>query len=80
MLLDTGVYTAKKGQDISGTEYQSAGEGISDCIDFDVNVYAEQDSLDIQCIEPADLLEGIEVLSTSGIAEIIKGAGTVMIF
>ena len=80
VLLDAGVYAAKKDQDTSGTEYQSIGEGVGDCIDMGVDVYADKNSMKEQGIEPADMLEGVKALGSSDIAGIVKEAGTVMIF
>jgi sulfur relay (sulfurtransferase) DsrF/TusC family protein len=80
VLLDSGVYAARKGQDISGTDYQSIGEGISDCIDMGVDVYADQNSLNEQDFDFSDLIEGVQALGSPDIADIIKEAGTVMIF
>ena len=80
VLLDSGVLSAKAGQDVSGTVYQGTGGGISDCTDFGVNVYAEVDSLKEHGLEPADLVDGVEILDKEKIAGIIKSAGNVMIF
>jgi predicted peroxiredoxin len=80
VLLDAGVYAAKKTQYTSGTEYKSIGEGIGDCIDMGVDVYADQNSIKEQGIESEDLFEGVKALGSTDIADIIKEAGTVMIF
>jgi sulfur relay (sulfurtransferase) DsrF/TusC family protein len=80
VLLDSGVLSAKAGQDVSSTGYQGIAEGISDCADFGVDVYAEVDSLDAYGLKSADLVPGVEVLDKERIAGIIKDAGTVMIF
>jgi sulfur relay (sulfurtransferase) DsrF/TusC family protein len=80
VLLDGGVYAAKKGQDTSGTEYQNVGEGISDCINIGVDVYADKNSMKEQGIGSEDLLEGIKTLGSPDISDIIKESGTVMIF
>lgn len=80
VLLDGGVYAAKKDQDTSGTEYQSIGDGIGDCINMGVDVYADQNSLKEQEIKPEDILEGVQTLGSPDITDIIKEAGTLMIF
>lgn len=80
ILLDSGVYSAKKGQDTADTEYQSIGSGISDCIGMGVDVYADQNSIKEQGIDAEDLLDGVKALDSSDIANIIKESGTVMIF
>jgi predicted peroxiredoxin len=80
VLLDAGAYSIKKAQETSGTEYQSIGGGIDDCINMGVEVYADQNSIYEQGIKQDDLLEGVKTLGSQEIADIIKEAGTVMIF
>ncbi|MEC4676110.1 MAG: DsrE family protein [Nitrospirota bacterium] len=80
VLLDGGVHAARKRQDTSGTEYLSAEEGITDCIDMGVEVYADRMSLKEEHLEPDDIIEGIIVTGGDGIAEIIREPGLVMIF
>lgn len=80
VLLDGGVSAARKSQDISGTEYLSAEEGIIDCIDMGVEVYADRMSLKEEHLEPDDIIEGVIVTGGAEIAEIIKEPGPVMIF
>ena len=80
VLLDSGVHSARAGQVTDGTEYQSVGEGIGDCIDMGVEVYADKGSLKEQGIEPEDLIEGIKVLGGPEIDGIIRDSTTTMIF
>ncbi len=80
VLLDSGVHSARVRQVTDETEYLSVGEGIGDCIDMGVEVYADKGSLSEQGIEPEDLIEGIKVLSGSEIDGIIKDSATTMIF
>ncbi|MGD2079998.1 MAG: DsrE family protein [Nitrospirota bacterium] len=80
VLFDSGVHAALKAQDASGTEYDSIGEGIGDCVDMDVKVYADKSSLREERLEEADLLEGVKVISGSEASDIVGGADKVMIF
>jgi predicted peroxiredoxin len=80
ILLDAGVHAARKEQDTSGTEYQSIGSGVEDCIDMGVEVYADKGSLREQHLEPSDLAEGVKVVNSHEIAGLIKEAWTSMIF
>ncbi|MEJ2182621.1 MAG: DsrE family protein [Nitrospirota bacterium] len=80
VLFDSGVYAALKAQDASGTEYDSIGAGIGDCVDMDVKVYADKASLRAEHLEQTDLLEGVRVINSSEAAEIVGGADKVMIF
>lgn len=80
ILVDGGVTAAKKGQDISNTEYSSIESGIRDCIDMGVDVYVEKTSLREEHIEADNLVEGVIIANGSEIAELIKGTDTTMIF
>lgn len=80
ILLDGGVHAARKAQDTRGTEYQSIEEGIRDCIDMGVEVVVDRASLKEEHLELNDLVEGVKVLSSYEVAEIIKDSDTVMIF
>lgn len=80
ILVDGGVNAVRKGQDISGTEYASIEEGIKDCIDMGVSVYAEKASLRDYGIEGKDIIEGVNIVNGSTIAEIIEASETTMIF
>ena len=80
VLLDSGVHSARVRQVTDETEYQSVGEGIGDCIDMGVEVYADKGSLSEQGIEPEDLIEGIKVLDGPEIDGIIRDSTTTMIF
>ena len=80
VLLDSGVHSARLRQVTDETEYQSVGEGIGDCMDMGVEVYADRGSILEQGIEPEDLIEGIKVLDGPEIDGIIKDSTTTMIF
>ncbi len=80
ILVDGGVNTARKGQDVSNTEYLSMEEGLRDCIDMGVDVYAEKASLKIEQLEAGELIEGVIIANGSEIAEIIKASDVTMIF
>ena len=80
ILLDAGVNALRKGQDTSGTEYLSIESGIRDCIDMGVEVYADKLSIKEQHLEPSDLVDGVNVINSAEIAEIVKQAKTTMIF
>lgn len=80
ILLDGGVNAARKGQDISHTEYASIESAIKDCIDMGIAVYADKTSIKDEQIEDSQLIDGVIVANSSEIAEIIKESDTVMIF
>jgi sulfur relay (sulfurtransferase) DsrF/TusC family protein len=80
ILMDGGVHAAVKGQDMGTTGYLSAEEGIRDCLDMGVQVYADEDSLETEGITVSNLIDGVTVLSSAGIAAQVKDSGTTMIF
>jgi len=80
ILVDGGVNAARKGQDISDTEYLSIEDGIRDCIDMGVDVYVDKTSLRDEHLEIDELIEGIIIANGWEIAEIIGESNATMIF
>ncbi len=80
VLVDGGVWAAKKDQQTEGTEYDSVEEGIKDCIDMGVEVYADKGSVNSQQLAQEDLIEGVRIVGSYEISEVVKDADTVMIF
>ena len=80
LLVGGGVHAARKGQDASQTEYLNAGEGIQDCIEMGVTVYADETSLKREQVGNDCLIEGVAISSSAEIAGIIANTDTTMIF
>jgi sulfur relay (sulfurtransferase) DsrF/TusC family protein len=80
LLLGGGVHTARKGQDASQTEYLNAGDGIQDCIDMGVAVYADEASLKREQLDDDCIIEGVNITNGAEIADIIGKTDTTMIF
>ena len=80
ILVDAGVHAARKGQDASETEYLNAGEGMRDCIDMGVDVFADEASLKGEQVESDCIIEGVTVANGSEIANIIAKTDTTMVF
>lgn len=80
ILVDGGVNAARKGQNVSNTEYSSMEEGVKDCIDMGVSVYADKTSIKEEHLEGGDIIEGVIITNSSEIAELIKESDTTMIF
>ena len=80
ILVDGGVNTAKKGQDTDSTEYLNMGSGIIDCIDMGAEVYVDKMSMEEERLKSNDLVEGVRILNSSEIADIISNSDTTMIF
>jgi sulfur relay (sulfurtransferase) DsrF/TusC family protein len=80
ILTDGGVLSARKDQDVSGTGYLSAEEGIRDCLDMGVAIFADKSSLAEAGLSAADMVEGIVIADDPKIAKAIKESDTTMIF
>ncbi|MEJ2683679.1 MAG: DsrE family protein [Candidatus Sulfobium sp.] len=80
ILTDGGVQSARKDQDVSGTAYLSAEEGIRDCLDMGVAIYADMVSLADAGLSVDDVVEGIVFADDSKIAEVVKESDTTLIF
>ena len=80
LLVDGGVHAARKGQDVSQTKYLNAGDGIQDCIDMGVAVYADEASLKKEQICNDCIIEGVTITNGSEIAAMIGKTNTTMIF
>jgi sulfur relay (sulfurtransferase) DsrF/TusC family protein len=80
LLVNGGVHAARKGQDASQTEYLNAGDGIQDCIDMGVAVYADEASLKQEQVGDDCLIEGVKISNGAEIADIIGKTDTTMIF
>jgi sulfur relay (sulfurtransferase) DsrF/TusC family protein len=80
LLVDGGVNAARKGQDVSQTEYLNAGEGVQDCIDMGVAVYADAASLKREQIGNDCIIEGVTITNGSEIADMVGKTDTTLIF
>ncbi len=80
VFVGTGVNAARRDQEISGPNYLSVEDGIRDCRDMGVAVFAEAKSLDDEQISDKNLIEGVQRAGFDKIGEVLKASGTVMIF
>lgn len=80
ILVDGGVNAAHKNQNTSNTEYLSLEDGVRDCIDMGVDVYADETSLKNAYLENDDIVEGVIIASGPEIAALIKESDTTIIF
>ncbi len=80
IFIGSGVHTARRNQDVSGTNYLSVEDGIRDCIDMGVTVFAEAKSLDEERISDTDIIDGVQRAGFDKIGEVLRAHGTVMIF
>ena len=80
LLVDGGVHVARKGQDVSQTKYLNAGDGVKDCIDMGVAVYADEASLKREQIGNGCMIEGVTIASGTEIAALIGKTDTTLVF
>lgn len=80
LLVDGGVHAARKGQDVSRTKYLNAGDGIQDCIDMGVSVYADEASVKREQIGTDCIIDGVTVANGSVIADMIAKTDTTLVF
>ncbi len=80
ILVDSGVLLAKKGQDQADSGFTNLEKTLQVCINMETKVYADQSSLKEQHLEPADIIDGVNIVSNSEIADIIKTTKSTLIF
>lgn len=80
ILMDGGVFLAKKGQDNTGTGFTNLEGALKDCLDMGVSVYADVASLKAQRVASSDVVENVKLVGVKEIAKLLKEAKTTMIF
>jgi sulfur relay (sulfurtransferase) DsrF/TusC family protein len=80
ILVDGGVLLAKKGQDPSGSGFTNLEKTLQVCINMETKVYADKTSIKEQRLELTDIVDGVKVVDTSQIAEIMKITKNTLIF
>jgi sulfur relay (sulfurtransferase) DsrF/TusC family protein len=78
-LIDSGVYTAKKGQEAGETGFTGLGESL-ELLSEDMEIYANRHSLEEYNLGEDDLVEGVKIDDGERLKQAIKEAQTVMIF
>ena len=80
LLVDEGVYLAKKGQVVDGSGYTELGESVSDLIEMGCDVYAEKVSLREAGLDAEDIINNVKIVSGYEISETVKESDKTMIF
>ncbi len=80
LLVDDGVYLAKKGQDVGESGYTELGESVSDLIDMGCSVLAEKNSLREAGLDAEDIVDNVKVVTGYEISETIMESDKTMIF
>jgi sulfur relay (sulfurtransferase) DsrF/TusC family protein len=80
ILVDSGVLLAKKGQDPSGSGFTNLEKTLQVCINMETKVYADKPSVKEHNLDQTDIVDGVQIIDTPEIAEIIKGTENTIIF
>jgi predicted peroxiredoxin len=77
ILRDDGVYTGRKGQiePLENINLPPTEDQVSDIIELDGRIVADKESMIMRGIDADELIEGIEVLDTNEIHELILDHG-----
>jgi tRNA 2-thiouridine synthesizing protein D len=80
ILVDGGVLVAKKGQDQSGSGFTNLEKTLQVCINMETKFYADKLSIKERHLELTDIVEGVKIVNSSEIAEIVTTAENTIIF
>lgn len=80
VLTDGGALLACKGQSEGDTGFTNLGESLKDCCDMDINVYVEDDSLRQAQLKDDDLIDGVKVIGSREVADILGEADQTLIY
>jgi sulfur relay (sulfurtransferase) DsrF/TusC family protein len=80
LLVDDGVYLAKKGQDEATSGYTNLGETLKDIIDLGGEVFVEKGSLKDSGLETGDIIEGLNIVNGYELSQILLDVDKTMIF
>jgi sulfur relay (sulfurtransferase) DsrF/TusC family protein len=78
-LIDSGVFTAKKGQDAGTSGFTGIGESL-ELLSDEMEIYACQDSLREFGLKEDDLIEGIKIDDGNVLTDALKKSHLVMIY
>lgn len=78
-LIDSGVYTAKKGQNAADTGFSGLGENLELLAD-QMDIFASQASLLEYGLKRDDLIDGVKIDDGEMLKQALKNAQSVMIF
>jgi len=78
-LIDSGVYTAKKNQDVGNTGFTGLSETL-EMLAEEMDIYVNRGSLEEYRLKEDELIEGVKVDDGEVIKQAIKNSQAVMIF
>ena len=80
LLMDGGVHLARTGQETIAGGPTNLGETLSDCLQTGVAVYADETSLGEHAVASKNIIEGVQIVPGSTIAQLISSADATLIF
>lgn len=78
ILIDGGVYLAKKGHDMDETGYSNLEEALG--LAEDVEIWVDRGSMTLKGLKEEDLIDGLKVIGQEEIKDIIAKSHSTMIF
>lgn len=78
-MIDSGVYTAKKNQDVFESGFLGLGESL-ELLSDEMDIYACRNSLREHGLQEDDLIEGVKIDEGSVLKEALRNAQSIMIF
>lgn len=80
LLVDGGVHLARTGQETIAGGPTNLGETVSDCLQMGVAVYADETSLGEHVVSSKYIIEGVQIVPSSTISQLISSADATLIF
>jgi sulfur relay (sulfurtransferase) DsrF/TusC family protein len=78
LLIDGGIYLAKKAQDMGETGFSNLEESLG--LVEDIEILVDKDSMISRGLKEEDFIEGVKVIGKDDIRNIIKKSHSTMIF
>jgi sulfur relay (sulfurtransferase) DsrF/TusC family protein len=78
-LIDGGVYTAKKGQDVGNSGFTSLSDTL-EMLAEEMDIYVNKSSLEEYALKEDELIEGIKIDDGEMLKQALKNSQSVMIF
>jgi len=78
-LIDSGVYTAKRGQDAGNSGFTSLSEAL-EMLAEEMDIYVNKSSLEEYAIKEDELIEGVKIDDGEVLKQALKNSQSVMIF
>jgi sulfur relay (sulfurtransferase) DsrF/TusC family protein len=78
LLIDGGIYLAKKGHEMGITGFSNLEEALG--LVEDIEIYVDRKSMTLKGLREKDLIDGVKVIDSDVIIDIIKKSHSTIIF